>query len=88
MKLSPEGRRPVSAYDAQDLHRFLVEDAVARRATSLPWAIAAYQRIGERTGKGAEAAFQSVLDEVETLTGLRMMPVAAATPGELKALAL
>lgn len=88
MKRTREGRKPVEAYTEEQLHRFLVEDAVAKRATQLDWAIAAYKRIGERSGKGAEAAYQRVLDEVETLTGLRAMPMAAATKGELKALGL
>lgn len=76
--LTPEGRKGVEAYDAAELHRLLVEDAVKSHATHLPWAVAAYLRIGERTGKGAEAAYQAVLDEVETLTGTRSMPM---TPG-------
>jgi len=75
MSLSPEGRMPVEAYTADELHRHLVADAVKRHATHLPWATAAYTRIGRQTGKGAEAAYQAVLDEVETLTGLRMMPI-------------
>lgn len=76
--LTPEGRKPVTAYSAGELHRMLVEDAVKSHATYLPWAISAYQRIGER-GNGPEAAFQAVLDEVETLTGLRRMPVGSTT---------
>lgn len=80
---SPEGRQGVDAYTAQELHRFLVADAVAKHATSLPWAVAAYTRIGQKTRKGAEAAYQAVLDEVEALTGLRMMPVSGITVGEL-----
>ena len=87
-KRTREGRLPVEAYDEGQLHRFLVEDAVAKRATQLDWAIAAYTRIGQLSGKGSEDAYQRVLDEVETLTGSRLMPVAAATPGELKALGL
>lgn len=77
--LTPEGRRGVETYSADELHRMLVEDAVKSHATYLPWAISAYQRIGERSGKGPEAAFQAVLDEVETLTGLRRMPVGSTT---------
>jgi hypothetical protein len=76
-----------TAYTADELHRFLVADAVQGHATSLPWAVAAYLRIGERTRKGADAAFVAVLDEVEALTGLRRMPVASATTAaELAAL--
>lgn len=81
---SPEGRKGVDAYSADELHRMLVSDAVKRHATSMPWAVAAYDRIGKLTRKGAEAAFQAVLDEVETLTGLRAMPVEEpATRGEV-----
>lgn len=83
---SPEGRMGVEAYTAQELHRFLVADAVAKHATHLPWAVAAYQRIGSKTGKGAEAAFTAVLDEVETLTGIRMMPVSGLKLSEIDAL--
>ena len=75
MKLSPEGRRGVDAYTAQELHEFLVADAVKRHATWLPWAVAAYERIGEQRKCGAEAAYVAVVDEVEALTGLRLMPV-------------
>lgn len=74
-KLSPEGRKGVEEYSAAELHRFLVEDAAKRHATWLPWAVKAYDRIGKQTGKGAEAAYAAVLDEVEQLTGARMMPL-------------
>jgi hypothetical protein len=84
-KLTPEGRKGVEEYSAAELHTFLVEDAVKRHATFLPWAVAAYERIGAAPGgKGAEAAYQSVLDDVEGLTGLRRMPVGSPlTPEEL-----
>lgn len=85
---TPEGRRGVEEYSAKQLHEALVHDAVKNHATYLPWAQAAYLRIGQLTGRGAEQAFTDVLDEVESLTGRRMMPVAAAAPGELKALGL
>lgn len=86
---TPEGRLPVEAYSSTDLHRMLVEDAVKGHATYLPWAIAAYKRIGEKTGRGSEDAFQAVLDEVETLTGLRRLPVSTSmAEHELKALGL
>ena len=89
MSLTPEGRRPVESYSATELHTILVTDAVKNHATWLPWAIAAYTRIGERTGRGAEDAYHAVLDEVEALTGLRKMPIAAPTAAaELKALGL
>jgi hypothetical protein len=72
-------RMGVEAYTAPELHRFLVADAVKGHATHLPWAVAAYDRIGQKTGRGAEAAFLAVLDEVEALTGRRAMPVANPT---------
>lgn len=86
MRRSPEGHRPVGDYDAKQLHGILVADAVKHHATHLPWAVAAYDRIGKLTGKGAEAAYTAVLDEVETLTGVRMLPVASASPAELRRL--
>jgi hypothetical protein len=75
VQLSPEGRKPVGAYSETQLREFLVADAVKRHATHLPWAVAAYDRIGKLSRKGPEQAFVDVLDEVEALTGLRMMPV-------------
>lgn len=87
-RLSNEGRRGVVEYSATELHRFLVEDAVKHHATQLDWAVEAYHRIGKLTGKGAEDAFTEVLDEVEVLTGVRMMPVAGATKAEVRALGL
>lgn len=87
MSTSAEGRLAPHLYTAAELHRFLVADAVAGHATSLKWAVQAYARIGQKNGNGAEAAFQAVLDEVETLTGLRRMPIASKlTPTELSAL--
>jgi len=74
-RLSPEGRRGVDAYTAQELHEFLVADAVKRHATDLEWAVAAYGRIGKLRGNGSDNAYEDVLDEVEALTGLRLMPV-------------
>jgi len=75
VKLTPDGRRGVDAYTAQELHEFLVADAVKRHATWLPWAVAAYERIAQQRRIGAEAAYTAVVDEVEALTGLRLMPV-------------
>lgn len=72
--LSPEGRRPVGAYNAGELHRFLVADAVKLHATHLPWAVAAYDRIGQLEGCGPEEAYQRVRGEVKALTG-RGMPM-------------
>ena len=78
-KLSPEGRRGVDEYTAAELHAFLVADAVKRHSTHLPWAMAAYVRIGEQRKVTADDAYVAVLDEVESLTGLRLMPVHAPT---------
>ena len=74
-RLTPEGRRGVDAYTAQELHEFLVADAVKRHPTTIEWAVAAYERIGQQRRIGAEAAYTAVVDEVEALTGLRLMPV-------------
>lgn len=75
--LSSDGRPPVETYDARELHRLLVTDACAHHATDLLWAAQAYVRIGEQTRRGAERAFQDVLDEVEARTGVRRLPVAS-----------
>ena len=85
-QLNHEGRKGVDAYTAPELHCMLVADAVKGHATHLPWAVAAYSRIGERTKRGADAAYTEVLDEVEVLTGRRSMPVKATTLTELAAL--
>lgn len=71
----PDQRQHPSVYSAAELHEMLVTDAAARHATNLRWAIAAYDRIGHLTLRGAEAAFQAVLDDVEARTGIRAMPV-------------
>jgi hypothetical protein len=73
-RLSPEGRKPPDAYTTAELHQFLVADAVKLHATDLPWAVAAYDRIGRVERIGAEAAYQRVYQEVRSLTG-RGMPV-------------
>lgn len=67
--------RDVASRTETQLRGALVTDAVKRIATDLRWAVAAYEEIGRRSGKGAEQAYRDVLDEVEALTGLRMMPV-------------
>lgn len=87
-RLSPEGRRGVEEYTPAELHKFLVEDAVKHHATFLPWAVAAYERIGDAPGgKGADAAYVKVLDDVEQLTGLRRMPISSpVTPEEMQRL--
>lgn len=72
---SAEGRDHPSTYDADTLHRLLVEDAVKMRATDLAWAVAAYERIAERRRTSVDAAFGAVVDEVEAITGRRHMPI-------------
>jgi hypothetical protein len=74
-QLSPEGRRDVREYKEGELRRFLVEDAVRHHATWLPWATAAYERIGKLSGKGAEVAYVSVVEEVMAVTGNNMLVV-------------
>lgn len=77
-----DGKRLPAVQDMtiEEMRRELVEDAVSGYAASggkklLARQVAMYARIGQLTGLGAEAAFVSVLDEVETLTGLRAMPL-------------
>lgn len=84
---SAEGRKGVDAYTKAELHQLLVSDAVKSHATELPWMMAALKRIGG-TAEGMEAAYQAVVAEKAALTGSHMMPVAAATPAELRALGL
>lgn len=71
--MSPEGRKHPAEYNAIELRRFLVEDAVRRHPTDLAWATVAYLRIGKLERCGAEVAFTSVREEVMAL-GLRGMP--------------
>jgi hypothetical protein len=77
-----DGRRLPLVEDmtVEQMRTELVADAVANYASAgggrlLARQVAMYVRIGERTGLGAEAAIQSVLDEVATLTGRRALPV-------------
>lgn len=72
-RLSPEGRRGVRDYKEAQLRQFLVEDAVNHHATWLPWATAAYERIGQLSKKGAEAAYLSVVEEVMAITGNHLL---------------
>lgn len=87
IEMSPEGRFRVGDYNERQLHEFLVEDAVRHHATDLRWAILAYRRIGKLNGRGPEEAFKAVVDEVEALTGMAMMPVASLSEVELRKLA-
>lgn len=76
--------RAVAEMTAAELHAELVQDAVAHytggdtvpgRQRHLARTVAAYVRIGRLSGLGAERAIDDVLDEVETLTGLRALPI-------------
>lgn len=67
---------PVESMSADELHRQLVTDAVKGIATDLRWAVAAYERIGKLTRRGAEDAYQQVRAEVAELRGgWRGMPM-------------
>lgn len=59
----------VESLSAEELHRQLVTDAVRGIATDLRWAVAAYERIGKLTRRGAEDAYQQVRAEVAELRG-------------------
>lgn len=73
-RLAREIERDVDRRDPAELRRLLVDDAVKRTATDISWATLAYIAIGRRLRGGAEQAFVEVCDEVEELTGLRVMP--------------
>lgn len=68
-QLSPEGRRHPSAYTANELHRFLVEDGCKLHATHLPWFVAAIERIAGLERIEVDDAYRRVLAEVSALTG-------------------
>ena len=85
--LSAEGRRWVTFYHPDELHRFLVEDAVKSRATDIEWALHAYARIGRYRNRrnpsaGAEEAFKAVVAEVASM-GHVMPVVSTATATEM-----
>ena len=65
---------PVGAYRADELRRFLVEDAVKQHATDLPWMVGAIRRIGNIEHKPLDDVLVSIEAEVVGLTG-RGMPV-------------
>lgn len=89
MKLTPEGRKPVDHYNADELQGFLVADAVKHHATFLPWFVAACERIAKLRAIDVDAAYNAVLDEVEALTGLRRLPVVSpASLAEMRRLGL
>lgn len=77
-----DGKRlpAVDSMTVEQMRTELVGDAVANYAAAgglrlLARQVDMYKRIGELTGLGADAAIQSVLDEVETLTGERALPL-------------
>lgn len=61
---SPEGRRAPQHYSAQQLHDFLVDDAIKGHATELRWATAAYQEIAKQRRQNPDQAFAAVRNEV------------------------
>jgi hypothetical protein len=81
-----EGRYPVRDYSEQQLRTILVEDAVRKHATDLPWFIEAITRIGKLSRRGPEAAFNELVNEVETLTGVASLPMGSVTPAEMQRL--
>lgn len=66
---------PVESLSAKELHKRLVDDAVAYRATPLEWAIAAYDRIARLTRTTAEQAYLDVRAEKKERTGNSLMPM-------------
>lgn len=77
-----DGKRlpAVDSMTVEQMRAELVGDAVANHAAAggkrlLARQVEMYVAIGQRTGLGAEAAIQSVLDEVQTLTGVRALPL-------------
>lgn len=74
---SAEGRDHPSFYNADEVMKFLVEDAVKHHATDLRWFVAAMLEISRQRKITAEDAMLALLDEVEALTGLRGLPVSS-----------
>jgi hypothetical protein len=72
---SAEGRDHPSAYSADQLMGYLVEDAVKHHATDLRWFVAAILEVARQRNIDAEAAMLALLDEVEALTGMRALPI-------------
>lgn len=77
-----DGRRlqPVPEMTVEQMRAELVGDAVAGHAAAggarlLARQVEMYEALGALTGGGAEAAIVAVLDEVETLTGQRALPL-------------
>lgn len=61
---SPEGRRAPQHYTPDELHRFLVDDAIKGHPTEIRWATAAYMRIAKQRRQHPDAAFEAVRAEV------------------------
>lgn len=72
---APGKREHWSAYDANTLHRILVEDAVQAHATDLAWMTGAVQRIQQLTRRSLEEVFVAIVMEVESLGA--HMPIAS-----------
>ena len=75
--VSAEGRRHPSTYTVIELHAMCVEDAVKHHATDLAWFVSAMVVIASQRRIPIDDVFNGVLDEVEALTGHRMMPMAS-----------
>jgi|GEM_PF-5775995 len=77
--IDPSQRQHPSAYAPAHLRQLIVEDAVRSHATHLPWMVAALQIIskaeGRGTSRGLDETFESIVLEVESLTGRRDMPL-------------
>lgn len=77
--IDPDQRKHPSAYTAAHLRQMIVEDAVRSHATHLPWMVAALQIIAKAeskgTSRGLDETFESIVLEVEGLTGRRDMPL-------------
>ena len=78
-RIAPNQRDHPSKYTADQLRVTLVQDAVLNHATDLQWMTLALQRIATTTrgnsSQALEATFNDLLDEVETLTGRRELPL-------------
>lgn len=73
--LQPPGYLHPAELSEQELHNRLVLDATTGVPTPLAWAVAAYTRIGQLSGKGPEAAYQRVREEARTITRGYGMPM-------------
>lgn len=60
------------SYSAEQLRTILIDDAVARRATPLQWAMVAYDQIASADKVTAEVVFAQVRQACLDATGLDM----------------